>query len=432
MNVTVLGLWHLGTVTAACLASAGHNVVGLDFEQDKVHQLRKGQPPIFEPGLEDMLRHGLLEGRLRFTTDIADAVHGAEVVWAAHDTPVDDDDLADVEFVMERVCRLFPFLVSGTLVLISSQLPVGSTRRLEQAYAAVNPDRTVSFAYSPENLRLGKAIKVFTQPDRVVVGVRTDVDGERVRQLMQPFTERIEWMSVESAEMSKHASNAFLATSISFINEVATLCEQVGADAGEVERALKSDVRIGPGAYLSPGPAFAGGTLARDIVFLRQIGQQYGSPTKLLSAVQLSNEEHKGWVRHRLQSLVGNLRGQRIAVWGLTYKPGTDTLRRSSSVELCRWLTEQGTQVHAHDPAVKVLPDELARCLSLSSSPTAAAKDSVALVIATPWPDYRSIPSDAILAAMNRTLVIDPGRFLADTLGCDSRIQYVTVGKGVI
>lgn len=435
MNVCVFGLWHLGTVTAACLASVGHQVVGLDFDAETVRKLQAGQPPLFEPGLAELVTRGLAEGHLRFTTDIADALRGAEVVWVAYDTPVDDADRADVEFVVERVTRLFPHLEGETLVLISSQLPVGTTRRLERAYVAAFPDKPVSFAYSPENLRLGKAISVFTQPDRIVVGIRSETDRARVTALLTPITDlqpptsRIEWMSAESAEMTKHALNAFLAISVTFINEIAALCEQVGADAKEVERGLKSESRIGPKAYLGPGAAFAGGTLARDIEFLTQIGAERHVPTHLIAAVRASNDEHKNWQRRKLQALFGNLCDKRIAVWGLTYKPGTDTLRRSSSVELCQWLAEQDARVQAHDPAVKSLPPELTQTIQLCATPLDAAQTADALVIATEWQDYQALSADAIVSTMHTPWVVDANRFLAKTLGADPRIRYIAVGK---
>ena len=430
MNVCVVGLWHLGTVTAACLASVGHHVVGLDFESEVVERLRAGHPPLFEPGLEDLVKRGMADGYLGFTTDAAQALRDARVVWIAYDTPVDESDQADVEFVVGRVERLFPHLAVDSLVLVSSQLPVGTTYRLEQAYVAAYPNQPVTFAYTPENLRLGKAISVFTRPDRVVVGVRSEADRKRVAELLSPFTERIEWMSVESAEMTKHALNAFLSTSVAFINEVAVLCEEVGADAKEVERGLKSEARIGPRAYLSPGAAFAGGTLARDVAFLAQLGTHYGQPTHLLRAVKTSNDTHNLWARAKLEGLIGDLRDQSVGVWGLTYKPGTDTLRRSSSVELCRWLAERGVRVQAHDPAVKSLPPDLAATISLCSTPTDALAGVVGLVVATEWPDYQSVPADVVVASMRSALVVDPNRFLSQTLGNDPRIRYVTVGKG--
>lgn len=457
MKVCVAGLWHLGTVTAACLASAGHEVVGLDFDAEIVRKLQEGEPPLFEPGLEDLVKRGLAEGRLRFTTDIAAALVGAipgaavgadprvcpdcpEIVWVTYDTPVDEDDRADVEFVVERVARLFPHLAPGTLVLISSQLPVGTTRRLEQMHTAAYPDRQVGFACSPENLRLGKAISAFTEPGRVIVGVRSEADRERIAALLRPFIGRIEWMSVESAEMTKHALNAFLAASVAFINELAALCEFVGADAKEVERGLKSEARIGPKAYLSPGGPFAGGTLARDVAFLAQIGAQFQLPTHLFTAVRASNDAHKGWVRRKLSALLGDpsagsgqgLSGQTVAIWGLTYKPGTDTLRSSGAVELCRWLAEQGARAQAHDPAVKALPEGLARQVALCPSPLAALRGAAALVVATEWPDYLALDADTVVSNMSQPpTVVDPNRFLVKTLGNDPRIRYAAVGLPV-
>jgi UDPglucose 6-dehydrogenase len=429
MKVCVEGLWHLGTVTAACLASGGHEVTGLDFAATTIENLQAGQPPLFEPGLEDLVKRGLAQGRLRFTTAINEGVADAEIVWVAYDTPVDDQDRADVDFVVERVTRLFTHLKDGALVLISSQVPVGSTRRLEQAYAEANTGRRVTFGYSPENLRLGKAISVFTQPDRVVVGVRSDADRMRVSALLQPFTDRIEWMSVESAEMTKHALNAFLATSVTFINEIAAVCEQVGADAKEVERGLKSEARIGPKAYLGPGGAFAGGTLARDIEFLTQIGAEYGVPLHLIPGVRASNDEHKLWPRRRLQILLGDLNGKCIAVWGLTYKAGTDTLRRSSAVELCEWLAQQGARVQAYDPAVKNLTAELESVIHLQPTALAALTEAAALVVATEWPEYQAVSGEAIAAAMQTNpIVIDANRFLSKTLSGRSDVRYAAVG----
>jgi UDPglucose 6-dehydrogenase len=432
MKICVVGLWHLGTVTAACLASAGHRVIGLDFEEETVKRLQAGQPPLYEPDLEELIRTGLAEGRLSFSTDIPESLDGSEVVWVAFDTPVDEEDCADVDFVLNRVVQLFPYLSAGALVLISSQLPVGSTGRLERQYALERPGKSVTFGYSPENLRLGKAIRSFTQPDRVVVGVRNEAARERVQDLLRTFSDHIEWMSVESAEMTKHALNAYLATSIAFINEVAELCAQVGADAREVERGLRSDTRIGPRSYLTPGAAFAGGTLARDIQFLAQIGAAHHQSTVLLSAVRESNEAHRLWVRRQLQALLGGLKGERVAILGLTYKPGTDTLRRSSSVELCEWLAEQGARVHTHDPAVNRLPEELAEKFALHSTVMAALSDACAMVVATEWPEYQSLTAETILSAMRKPLVIDPKGFLLTTLGSDQRIRYVMVGKAQI
>src|SRR5262249_43972224 len=229
----------------------------------------------------------------------------------------------------------------GTLVLISSQVPAGFTAGLEADWR----DRGLRYAYSPENLRLGKALDSFRSPERIIVGVRNPADNGQLMELFAPFCRRLEWMSVESAEMTKHALNAFLATSVTFINELARLCEVVGADAKEVERGLKSEGRIGGRAYLSPGAAFAGGTLARGVRFLTERGGRMGVGMPLLEGVLASNELHKGWVRQRVVGLLEGVKAPTVAVLGLTYKPGTSTLRRSFAVELCRWLHGRGVRV---------------------------------------------------------------------------------------
>ncbi len=424
MKICVFGMWHLGTVTAACLASAGHDVVGLDADAGVVDDLQNGNPPLFEPGLEDLVKAGIDAEQLRFTTDSKDALAEADVVWVTFDTLVDENDIADVDFVKEQVKGLFPYLTDDTIVLISSQLPVKSTAELESDFGT---QKKVSFAYSPENLRLGKAINVFMNPDRVVVGTRTEEDAQKIREMFAPITDRIEFMSVESAEMTKHALNAFLATSVVFINEIASICEQVGADAKEVERGLKSEQRIGPRAYLGPGGAFAGGTLARDIMFLQELSSRYDLPAYLFNAVFMSNKNHKMWAFRRIMELAGE--SATVTILGLTYKPGTDTLRRSSAVELIDKLSDVGVSMRVHDPAVKSLPDDLARKVTLCDSATEALTNANVAVVATEWPDYCELTADMFVDAMEQPLVLDTNRFLGNVLDADSRIAYYTVGR---
>src|SRR5262245_19073556 len=334
MRVTVFGLWHLGCVTAACLAEAGNRVVGLDLGTRVIADLREGRPPLHEPGLAEVIGAELGRGCRTVTPDSAAALAEAEVLWVAFDTPVNDDDEADVAWVRRQLDAVAAHLRPGTVVLVSSQVPVGFTAALERAWAG----RGLRFAVSPENLRLGKAMDCFRRPERVVVGCRDDQSREALAALLRPFCENVVWMSVESAEMTKHALNAFLATSVTFANELARMCEAVGADAKEVERGLKSEARIGPKAYLSPGAAFAGGTLARDVRFLIELGARRDVGTPLFQGVWASNQAHKAWVRDRLSRMLCDGGGSVVAVLGLTYKPGTNTLRRSSAVELCRWL----------------------------------------------------------------------------------------------
>lgn len=427
MRVCVQGLWHLGSVTAAGLASLGHSVIGLEFDGATIESLNKGTPPIFEPGLEDAIKRAITSGNLRFTIDPLEALKDAEILWIAYDTPVNDDDIADADFVFSQIERVMPYLAAGTTVVISSQLPVGSVRRLEAVAASRFPEMDIGIACSPENLRLGKALDVFLKPDRIVVGTRTARDRERLDQLLCSITERVEWMSVESAEMTKHAINAFLATSVTFANEIAAVCELVGADAKEVERGLKTESRIGPKAYLSPGAAFAGGTLARDVAFLNKVGADLHLNTPLLSSVKPSNDEHKGWVTRRLRSLFPKLGEITVAVWGLTYKPGTDTLRRSMAVELCNWLIDQDVSVRVHDPVVKVLPPEWAGKVQLANDPLEGIKGAHALVISTEWPQYRQITGREIVDNAPELTILDANRFLSD-LGGISGVRYVAVG----
>jgi UDPglucose 6-dehydrogenase len=410
------------------LASGGHRVTGLDFEDEVVDKLRNGKLPLFEPGLTELVQKGLSAGNLGFSSDPGRAIRGARVIWVTYDTPVDDDDNADVDYVVERVTRLFPYVEPGQEVLISSQLPVGTSRRLEERFAEARPGVAVAFSYSPENLRLGKAISSFVQPDRIVIGVHADKSRTVFAELLAPFTEHIEWMSVESAEMTKHALNGFLATSITFINEIADLCDEVGADAKEVERGLKTESRIGPKAYLGPGGAYAGGTLARDIDFLIELARKKELPLHLVPAVRASNNEHKNWPRRRLQQMLHELKGKTIAIWGLTYKPGTDTLRRSSSIELCEWLLEQGAKVQAHDPAVQALPVQYAG-IHLCASPLQASEAADALVVATEWPEYLAVSMPEVLAVMRTPVVLDANRFLGAPIESLPGVKYAAVGK---
>lgn len=427
MRVCVQGLWHLGSVTAACTAAAGHEVVGFDRDREVVAGLSNAQPPISEPGLRELVASGLATGRLSFASSAAQALAGAEILWVTYDTPVDADDAADIEFVVGEVSHSLAFAPDGILVLVSSQLPVGSIKRLEHTAAQLCPEKRLRFASSPENLRLGKALDVFNDPDRIVVGVRTEADRILIAKLLEAITSRVEWMSVESAEMTKHAINAFLATSVTFANEIAAICERTGADAKEVERGLKTESRIGPKAYLSPGAAFAGGTLARDIRFLTQIGEQEGVPTQLLASVKKSNDEHKLWAGRKLLMLFPSLEDLPIAVLGLTYKPGTDTLRRSLSVELCDWLLERGARLRVHDPVVKTLPAQWAGKVEQSTSAESCIEGVSAVVLATEWPQYRDLRLPGGRRG-DEIAVLDPNGFLTQLAG-QSGVRHFAVGS---
>lgn len=427
MTVCVQGLWHLGSVTAACLASLGLDVVGLDTDKNIIDGLNHAKAPLFEPGLDALLEAGIAKGNLRFTSHLDAAVTNANVLWVAFDTPVDDEDRADVEFVSNQIKASLAYLPNGAVVLVSSQMPVGSIRDLEAYAHTHHPEKQLDFACSPENLRLGKALDVFLKPDRIIVGVRSQQTRQKLEPLLLTITDKIEWMSIESAEMTKHAINAFLATSVTFANEIAAICELVGADAKEVERGLKSEARIGPKAYLSPGGPFAGGTLARDIEFLGIQSRAKHLLTPLLSAVRPSNDEHKHWVRRKLLSQFPNLKGVTIAIWGLTYKPGTDTLRRSLAVELCDWLIEQGAQVLVHDPVVTQLPQRWNGVVIQHADALDAVKSAAALVIGTEWPQFRQHVAQLNALANHNLVVIDANRHLLSN-DIPMKLKYAAVG----
>jgi UDPglucose 6-dehydrogenase len=428
VRICVAGLWHLGSVTAACLAARGHDVVGYDADAATVSALSAGRPPILEPGLAELVADGIAASRLRFTADAADALAGVEVLWVAYDIPVDDDDRADVDAVLGHVHRLFDLVPERATVLVSSQVVAGTTRRLAEELRRARPGAAVGFAYSPENLRLGHAIAAFQSAERIVVGVDDAVTRASLEPLVTPLAERVEWMSVPSAEMTKHALNAFLATSVTFINEVARIAELVGADASEVERGLKSEARIGPRAYLRPGAAIAGGTLARDVVFLQRLGADEALETPLLASIIASNRAHTRWPEQALERVLGDLRGVVVAVWGLTYKAGTSTLRRSASLELCRALAARGAVVRAFDPAVSALPAVDTGVAELAQSAVAALASARALIVMTPWPEFGDVGADELVAAMSEAVVLDPAGAVSATLGSDPRIRYVTVG----
>jgi UDPglucose 6-dehydrogenase len=421
MKITVLGLWHLGAVTAACCAKH-FEVVGLDFDTANVAKFNFGKAPLFEPGLDELLVVGIASKKLSFATDAKSASANADILWLCYDTPVNDKDESDVKSVLANLRKALPHLPKGALVLISSQLPVGTCAKLEKEFPQFH------FACSPENLRLGKAINAFEKAERAIVGIRSAAKKDLLEQLFKPFAAQTIFMRTESAEMVKHALNSFLALSITFINEIARLCEHVGADAKEVSIGLKSEVRIGPKAYLGPGGPFAGGTLARDVVTLTKLAKAEGEKISVIPAVKQSNDLHRGWMFRRLQSRLGKLRGKQIAVLGLTYTANTDTLRRSSAIELCKQLLKAGAKVSAFDPAVKQLPKDLKKIL-LANEIASALEGVDAAVICTEWPQFRQADWAKIVPQMRGKIFVDANRFLEKELKTIAGVERLSVGR---
>jgi UDPglucose 6-dehydrogenase len=408
MRVCATGLWHLGVVTAACLASVGHEVTAFDGDVQRIAELRGGRLPVAEPGLEELVRAGLESGRLSFFDNRGQALDGAEVLWIAYDTPVDDDDRADVDFAVRRRTELIEELSDDAFVVVSSQLPVGTTRRLERK----------RIAYIPENLRLGSAIDAFMHPDRVVVGLDSDDNRAVVERLLAPVTDRLEWTNVESAEMTKHALNA-LATSVTFANEIATLCERVGADAHDVARGLKTDARIGP-RIPHPRPCVRG----RDARTRRRGLDQDRRPRGRQRAVAVGDSsEQRG--APALAAANGRVSAQqeRWAGRGVGARlQGRD--RHPAAVErtdLVRGTRAARRDVRTHDPAIHALPPDLPGDIVLCATAAEALDGTAALVVATPWPEFRAVEPGELIARMREPNVVDTTGALRDTVGRDPR-----------
>ncbi len=421
-------MWHLGPVTAACLAKKGFFVTGLDPDKSVIENLKKSEAPLFEPGLNELIASGIAKKNLRFSTDPRSSLQDIDYLWVAFDTPVNENDEADVPYVKDQLVSILEHLPTGTGVIISSQVPVGFTKAVEDDARKRFPQKSLVFAASPENLRLGKAISVFGDPDRIVVGIREEKDREKFLPLFSVLSNRLEWMKTESAEMTKHAINAFLATSVAFVNELALICEDVDADALEVAKGLKSESRIGPKAYLNPGAAFAGGTLARDILFLIHLGERLNKPSHLLRAVKESNHDHQQWIKRQCSKYLGSISKKKFALLGLTYKPDTDTLRRSSAVELGKWLYQNGGEVLGYDPKVKELPAELKGKLTLVPNPDSAIEEADCILVATEWPEFKDF-SERIIALMSKKIVIDPNGFLRSRFDPLRNSTYISVGR---
>lgn len=424
--ICVYGLWHLGCVTAACLASEKFNVIGLDPSPSVIDRLRMGIAPIAEPGLEELLRAGIGSGHLSFSSDSEHSLAQASIIWICFDTPVNSNDEADVEWVREQLNAIRYAVQPDTLILISSQVPVGFTRTIEKDWLRENP--SLQFAYSPENLRLGQALASFRVPERVVIGLGKTCEADRLVQLFKPYTENVIFMSLESAELTKHAINAFLAMSVAYANEVGRICERIGANSREVEKGLRSEPRIGERAYVSAGLSIAGGTLIRDVAYLAELAERHNVSVPVFDAIRPSNAAHGQWSRGHLEQALRGVESPRVALLGLTYKPGTNTLRRSSALELAEWLTFRGIAVSAFDPAISEYTEDLSG-ISLAESAAEALLTADAAVIATAWPEFQQLTAQDFTEAMRTPVVIDQAGILT-SIESSPGLHYIRLGRG--
>jgi len=427
--VAVIGLWHQGVVAAACLTEWGYDVVGADVDPARIARLNEGRAPLFEPGLDDLLGQGCRTGRLKFTADLRSAVEGRDVVLLMHDTPVSESDESDLTDIIRAVETMAPGLAQGVVLHVTAQVPVGTCDEIRRTLLSLRPGLFLMVAYSPENLRLGQAIERYRKPPLPVLGSDDAGALDRLEKFYAPCGVTWQRTNLRTAEMSKHALNTFLALSVTFANELGNLCDEVGADGHRLAEILRLEPRVGSKAMLFPGLGFAGGTLARDVQTLRRLGAQLKLATPLLDGLWTSNKAQNSTVVLRLHRLLGGLRGKKIAVWGLTYKPDTSTLRRSAALEVIGDLQREGAQVAAHDP--KADPAELAQAgFAVAEDPLAAAAGADALVLMTPWAQYRDTDFTRLRAGMAGTLVFDTAGLWKAEQVTAAGLQYLDIGRG--
>lgn len=429
-KVCVIGIWHLGSVYSACLAELGYTVVGIDKDASVVQSLNEGIPPVFEPELEELMLKKINSGKLKYTTDLRDALNGSKFVLMTVDTPVDENDEVDLSPILDISKELAKYLENDSIIIVSSQVPVGTCDRIKLLIKQINPSLDFNIACSPENLRLGQAIEGFNRPDRIVIGADSAATLDKVEAFWDVIAAPKLRMNLKTAEMSKHVLNAFLATSISFANEIASLCDEVGANALEIAKAIQSDARIGAKLPLLPGLAFGGGTLARDIKILKNLGDGSGCEVPLIDGVLRVNQRQNGIVVRKLQKTYGSIKSLTVGILGLTYKAGTSSLRRSAALDIIRDLTDEGVSVKAYDPKASLEEISGHREFEFCRDAYEVARGSDALVIATDWPEFKNLDFDLIRASMKKPVLIDARNMLDEEQLIEKGFLYTGIGKG--
>jgi len=448
MRLTMVGTGYVGLVTGTCLANTGNDVMCLDIDQAKIDRLNRGEIPIYEPGLEELVERNTKAGRLKFTTDKQQAYQEAEVIFICVGTPSDDEGRANLAAVMAvardigDALEAAPGATGGhaderraKIVVVKSTVPVGTNAKV-QAEIASRTAKPFRMASNPEFLKEGAAINDFNKPDRVVIGVEDEGTGDRLRLLYDPFVRQgnpIIVIDIPSAEMVKYASNCMLATKISFVNEMAMLCEYYGADIDDVRRGMCSDKRIG-NQFLYPGLGYGGSCFPKDVLACISMGQDVGSPSQLMDAVHGVNRMQRDrFVAKVDKHFDGDLAGRTFAVWGLAFKPGTDDMREAPSVTIIQALLERGAVVRAYDPvahetAHAILGDRIEYC----DDDLAVLDGADALVICTDWDEFKTPDFDAMKRRMKHPVVFD-GRNLYKLHHLQSEgIVYYSVGRAAV
>ena len=415
MKVAVVGTGYVGLVVGACLAETGNDVICADVDASKIAQLKQNKLPIYEPGLEPMVLKNQRDGRLTFTTDVAQAVERSAVIFIAVGTPPDEDGSADLQHVLAVARTIGDHMNERKLVVTKSTVPVGTAEKV-RAEIAKRTNTPFHVCSNPEFLKEGAAVEDFMKPDRVVVGVDSDDAAKVIEELYAPFVRTgnpLVVMDIPSAEMTKYAANAMLATRISFMNQIARLCEAVGANVTHVRRGIGSDRRIGQ-AFLFPGPGYGGSCFPKDVKALIRTASDNDVPFDVMRAVESANDAQKTVLFGKLKRHLGSLKDKTVAVWGLAFKAETDDVRESPALVLVESLLCEGVHVHVHDPAaMKTAARQLGSRVTYAPHAYDALRGAAALAIVTEWLEYRNPDFERIKQLLRRPLIVD-GRNLYD------------------
>ena len=435
MNITMIGTGYVGLVTGTCFAEFGHHVTCVDKLIDKIERLNDGQIPIYEPGLDVLVAKNRDEGRLQFTTDVATAISGADAVFLAVGTPTSrrGDGYADLTYIYEASRELADHLQGYTVIIDKSTVPVGTARQVERIIREQAPGADFDVASNPEFLREGAAISDFMRPDRVVIGVESKRAEDVLREVYKPLYLQetpIVSTSIETAELIKYAANAFLAVKISFINEMAAVCEAVGADVAALAKGIGMDGRIGA-KFLHPGPGYGGSCFPKDTLALMRIVQEYGESVRIVeAAVEVNAAQKARMVKKIRDALGGSEAGKTIAVLGLTFKPVTDDMRESPAVSILPALLEKGATIKAHDPkgmeeAKNILPDGI----QYVGSSYEACEGADVLVLMTEWNQYRALDLDRIISLLKQPVFVDLRNVYDPQSMREKGFTYVGIGR---
>ena len=437
MNIAIVGTGYVGLVSGTCFAEMGVNVTCIDVNEEKIQALLNGNIPIYEPGLDEMVLRNNKEGRLHFTTDITTCLNDVDIVFSAVGTPPDEDGSADLKYVLE-VARTVGRNMNKYLVLVTkSTVPVGTAKKIKQAIQDELDKRGVSIPFdvasNPEFLKEGAAIKDFMSPDRVVIGVESEKAKETMTRLYRPMmlnNFRVIFTDIPSAEMIKYAANSMLATRISFMNDIANLCELVGADVNMVRKGIGADTRIG-NKFLYPGCGYGGSCFPKDVKALIKTAEKNGYNMKVLKAVEEVNETQKGILFKKLLEYYQNdLKGKKIAIWGLAFKPETDDMREATSLVVIQKLTEAGCKVKVYDPiAINECKRRIGNAVEYATDMYDAVLNADALLLLTEWKQFRMPSWGVVKKTMNQAVLIDGRNIYEEQEMKEIGFDYMCIGK---